>query len=79
MFSHVHFAAAAAWLLFAIVGLVWTMACALTAAKMEKEGFAFWNGFLAVLLLSPLTGVLAIFIARILRPGRPLAHTVSRG
>jgi hypothetical protein len=79
MFSHVHFAAAAAWLLFAIVGLVWTMACALTAAKMEKEGFAFWKGFLAVLLLSPLTGVLAIFIARILRPGRPLAHTVSRG
>jgi len=79
MFSHVHFAAAAAWLLFAIVGLVWTMACALTAAKMEKEGFAFWKGFLLVLLLSPLTGVLAIFIARILRPGRPLAHTVSRG
>jgi len=79
MFSHAHFAAAAAWLLFAIVGLVWTMACALTAAKMEKEGFAFWKGFLAVLLLSPLTGVLAIFIARILRPGRPLAHTVSRG
>jgi hypothetical protein len=79
MFSHVHFAAAAAWLLFAIVGQVWTMACALTAAKMEKEGFAFWKGFLAVLLLSPLTGVLAIFIARILRPGRPLAHTVSRG
>jgi hypothetical protein len=46
---------------------------------MEKEGFAFWKGFLLVLLLSPLTGVLAIFIARILRPGRPLAHTVSRG
>jgi hypothetical protein len=79
MFSHVHFATAAAWLLFAIVGLIWTMACALTAAKMEKEGFTFWKAFLAVLLLSPLAGLLAIFIARILRPGRPLAHTVSRG
>ena len=79
MFSHVHFAAVAAWLLFAIVGLVWTMACALTAAKMEKEGFAFWKGFVAVLLLSPLAGLIAIFVARIVRPGRPLAHTVSRG
>jgi hypothetical protein len=55
------------------------MACALTAAKLEKEGFPFWKAFLAVLLLSPLAGLLAIFIARILRPGRPLAHTVSRG
>jgi hypothetical protein len=79
MFSHVHFAAVAAWLLFAIVGLVWVMACALTVAKMEKEGFAFWKGFVAVLLLSPLAGLIAIFVARIVRPGRPLAHTVSRG
>ena len=79
MFSHVHFATAAAWLLFAIVALLWTMACALTAAKMEKEGFAFWKGFVAVLLLSPLAGWIAIFIGRIHRPGRPLAHTVSRG
>jgi hypothetical protein len=78
MFSHVHFATVAAWLLFAIVGLLWVMACALTAAKMEKEGFAFWKGFVAVLLLSPLAGLIAIFIARIVRPGRPLAHTVSR-
>jgi hypothetical protein len=79
MFSQVHFATAAAWLLFAIIGLLWTMMCALTAAKMEKEGIVFWKAFLAVLLLSPLAGLLAIFIARILRPGRPLAHTVSRG
>ena len=55
------------------------MACALTAAKMEKEGFTFWKGFLAALLLSPVAGLIAIFIGRILRPGRPLAHTVSRG
>jgi Na+/H+-dicarboxylate symporter len=79
MFSHVHFATAAAWLLFAIVALLWTMACALTAVKMEKEGFTFWKGFVAVLLLSPLAGLIAIFIGRMIRPGRPLAHTVSRG
>jgi hypothetical protein len=46
---------------------------------MEKEGNAFWKGFLVGLLLSPLTGLIMIFIARVLRPGRPLAHTVSRG
>lgn len=79
MYLHVHFAAIAAWLLLAIVGLAWVMACAITATKMEKEGIAFWKGFLVDLFLSPLTGWIMIFIARILRPGRPLAHTVSRG
>jgi hypothetical protein len=69
----------AAGLLLAIVGLVWVMACALTAAKMEKEGFAFGKGFVAVLLLRPLAGLIAIFIARIVHSGRPLAPTVSRG
>jgi hypothetical protein len=79
MYLHVHFAAIAAWLLFAIAGLLWIMACALTATKMEKEGIAFWKGFLVGLLLSPLAGLIVIFITRMLRPGRPLAHTVSRG
>jgi hypothetical protein len=79
MYLHLHFAAIAAWLLLAIMGLVWVMACAVTAAKMEKEGIAFWKGFLAGLFLSPLTGLIMIFIARILRPNGPLAHTVSRG
>ena len=79
MFSHVHFAGVAAWLLFATVGLLWIMLCALTAARMEKEGLALWKGFLACIFLSPLAGLIAIFFARILRPARPLAHTVSRG
>jgi len=79
MFSHVHFAAIAAWLLLATVGLLWVMLCAVTAARMEKEGLAHWKGFLACIFLTPLAGLIAIFFARILRPGRPLAHTVSRG
>jgi hypothetical protein len=79
MYSHVHFAAIAAWLLLAILALVWVMACAVTATKMEKEGIAFWKGFFVSLLLSPLTGLAMIFIARILRPARPLVHDVSRG
>jgi hypothetical protein len=79
MYLHVHFAAIAAWLLLAIGGVLWVMACAVTASKMEKEGIAFWRGFLLGLLLSPLAGLIMIFITRIVRPSRPLAHTVSRG
>ena len=79
MYLHVHFAAIAAWLLLAIAGLLWVMACTLTATKMEKDGIAFWKGFFTSLFLSPLAGVIVIFVTRMLRPGRPLAHTVSRG
>jgi hypothetical protein len=78
MYLHVHFAAIAAWLLLAIVSLVWVMACAVTATKLEKEGIAFWKGLLVGLFLSPLTGLMMIFIARVVRPSRPLAPTVSR-
>jgi hypothetical protein len=79
MYLHVRFAAIAAWLLVAIAGLLWVMACALTATKMEKEGIVFWKGFFTSLLLSPVAGLIMIFIARVVRPGRRLAHTVSRG
>jgi len=78
MFMHVHFAAVAAWLFMAIVGLLWVTACVVTAARMEKEGLVFWKGFFACLFLSPLAGLITIFIARILHPSRPLAQTVSR-
>jgi len=79
MYLHLHFAAIAAWLILAVAGLLWAMACALAAARMEKDGVAFWKGFFTSLLLSPVAGLIIIFVARMLRPGRPLAHTVSRG
>jgi hypothetical protein len=79
MYLHVRFAAIAAWLLVATAGLLWVMACGLTATKMEKEGIVFWKGFFTSLLLTPVAGLIMIFIVRMLRPGRPLAHTVSRG
>ena len=79
MYLSVHFAAIAVWLALAIAVLLWVMACALTATKMEKKGIAFWKGFLTSFLLSPLVGLMMTFIPRILRPSRPLAHTVSRG
>jgi Na+-driven multidrug efflux pump len=78
MYLHVHFAAIAAWLLLAIAGLLWIMACALTAGRMEKEGITFWKGLLVSLLLSPLAGLIVVFAARMIRPGRSLAHDVSR-
>lgn len=80
MVSQLHFFPFAVWLLIAISCLAWVIACGVAAGKMEKEGFAFWRGFLTCLLLSPLAGLLAILFARITRPGRRLAtETVSRG
>lgn len=80
MFAQLHFVPLAAWLLLGIFGLLWVMASGITACKMEKEGIAFWRGFLACLLLTPLLGLAAILIARITRPNQRLAaQTISRG
>ncbi|MFZ3215885.1 MAG: hypothetical protein WA192_07490 [Candidatus Acidiferrales bacterium] len=78
MLSHVHFVSVAAWLLLGIAGLLWALGCAVTATKMEKEGFAFRKAFLACLLLTPLAGLLAMLTARILRPSRALPQAARR-
>jgi hypothetical protein len=79
MVAHVHFASVVAWMVIAIAGLLWVISCGAAAGKMEKEGIAFWRGFLACLLLSPLAGAVVIVIARMSRPGRSFVETVSRG
>ncbi|MGA7854641.1 MAG: hypothetical protein WCA15_15045 [Candidatus Acidiferrales bacterium] len=80
MVAQLHFVPVAAWLVLGIFGLLWMMACGITAGKMEKEGIAFWRGFFACLLLTPLVGLAAILIARMTRPNQRLAaETVSRG
>lgn len=79
MFSQVHFTTAVLWLSAGIAGLLWVMACALTAAKMEREGAAFWKGFLACLLFTPLVGLLAIGALRLFRLNRPLVGSATRG
>jgi hypothetical protein len=80
MVAQLHFVPVAAWLVLGIFGLLWMMACGVTAGKMEKEGIAFWRGFFACLLLSPLVGLIAIVIARVTRPGQRLAtEFVNRG
>ena len=79
MVAHVHFASLVAWVVIAIAALSWVMGCGLAAGKMEKEGIAFWRGFLTCLLLSPLAGAAVIVIARMSRPSRRFVETVSRG
>ncbi|MFZ3330206.1 MAG: hypothetical protein WA197_06215 [Candidatus Acidiferrales bacterium] len=41
MVAQLHFVPVAAWLVLGILGLLWMMACGVTAGKMEKEGIAF--------------------------------------
>lgn len=79
MAAHVHFASLVARMTLAIAGLLWVMSCGVAAGKMEKEGIAFWRGFLTCLLLSPLAGAAVIVIARMSRPSRRFVQTVTRG
>jgi hypothetical protein len=79
MVAQVHFASVVAWMVIAIAGLLWVISCGVAAGKMEKEGIAFWRGFLTCLLLSPLAGAAVIVIARMSRPSRRFVETVSRG
>jgi predicted anti-sigma-YlaC factor YlaD len=79
MVAHVHFASVVAWLVIAIAGLLWVISCGAAAGKMEKDGIAFWRGFLTCLLLSPLAGAAVIVIARMSRPSRRFVETASRG
>jgi hypothetical protein len=37
-----------------IGGLLWTVACAVTANNMEHEGVTFWKGFATCFFLTPL-------------------------
>jgi hypothetical protein len=78
MSNGVHFAVIAGWLLLAVASLLWVMACAIVANKMEREGVAFWKAFVACFLLTPLLGLLTLGVARLMRPDRPLVQTVTR-
>jgi hypothetical protein len=79
MLGQIHFAAAVGWLSLAIAGLLWVMACAVAANKMEHEGITFWKAFVTCFLLTPLVGLVVIGVARAMRPNRPLVETVTRG
>jgi hypothetical protein len=78
MSDYIPFAVIAGWLLLAISSLLWLMACAIVANKMEREGVIFWKAFLACLLLTPLVGLLTLGVARLMRPNRSLVQTATR-
>jgi len=79
MFVQMHFAVAAAWLSLGIAGLLWAMACAMAAYRMEREGITFWKAFVTCLLLTPLVGLIVVGLTRSMQPNRPLVQTVTRG
>jgi hypothetical protein len=74
-----HFAIAIGWLALGIAGLLWFMACAIAANKMEREGITFRKAFLTCLVLTPLVGLVVSGVARAMRPHRRLVQTVTRG
>jgi hypothetical protein len=78
MLAQLHFAAAAGWVAMGIVALVWILASLVVAQKMEKEGVIFWKGFVTCALLTPAVGLLAVALARLLKPNRPLVQTATR-
>jgi hypothetical protein len=78
MLNHIHFAVIAGWLLLAIASLLWVVACAIVANKMEREGVIFWKAFVACFLMTPLLGLLTLGVARLMRPSRPLVQTATR-
>jgi hypothetical protein len=78
MFVQMHFAVVTGWLSLGIASLLWVSACAVVADRMEREGIAFWKGFVTCLLLTPLVGLLVVGVARSVRPDRPLMQTVTR-
>ena len=79
MFAQMHFAVAIEWVSIGIAGLLWFMACAITANKMEQEGVTFWKALVVCFLFTPFLGLIAIGVTRSVRPSRPLVHTVTRG
>jgi uncharacterized membrane protein YvlD (DUF360 family) len=79
MLGQIHFAVAVGWLSLVIAGLLWVMACAVAANKMEREGITFWKALVTCFLLTPLVGLVVIGVARSMRPNGPLVQTVTRG
>jgi hypothetical protein len=70
---HVHFAAMAAYLVVGIVLLMWAIACAATAERLEKEGVAFRTAFLLCAMFTPVAGLIAAKVIATQRTARPLA------
>jgi hypothetical protein len=72
MGTQLHFAVIAAYLVAGILLLLWAMACAVTAERLEKEGVAFRTAFLICAMFSPIVGLIAAKVISAQRTARPL-------
>jgi hypothetical protein len=68
MLTHMHFAVLVGWLVIAMLALLWILSCAMVANKMEQQGFSFSKAFISCCLFTPLAGILAVTLERLLRP-----------
>jgi len=69
----------AVWIIVGILALLWTIPCGAVANWGEKQGISFQKTFLVSIFLSPLAGLILIWISRPTRTDSALAQTPSRG
>jgi hypothetical protein len=67
------------WIVVGIMALLWTIPCGAIATWGEKQGVSFRKVFTISIFLSPLAGVIFVWIARPARVNAALAQTASRG
>jgi len=79
MFSSSSYLLTAFWLMLGIVALLWTIPCGAVAGWGVKRGISFRTTFLVSIFLSPLAGIIFVWIARPAPANAALTQTVSRG
>lgn len=67
------------WIVAGIMALLWTIPCGALATWGERQGIAFRKIFIISIFLSPLAGLIFVWIARPARANGALAQTASRG
>jgi len=68
----------AVWIVVGTMALLWTFPCGAVANWGEKQGISFRKTFLVSIFLSPLAGLVFVWISRPTRTDSPLAQTASR-
>jgi hypothetical protein len=78
MHSASTFVLASFWVVAGILVLLWSMPCAVLAHRGEKQGLGFSRIFLVSFFLTPIAGLVFLFVRRSHRGNRVLSQTVSR-
>jgi len=66
------------WILAGTTALLWTIPCGAVASWGEKQGINFQKLFLVSIFLTPLAGVILVWIARPTRADATLTRTAGR-